>query len=243
MSRYAPGLSACAARLLLIAAALCCAAPLRAEDAPATQPAAATQPATTMAATMPEIGDIELPARRPRPRLTAEQEAEVLEFLKQRRPEQYQQLIKMRGEDDAGYHRSLRAVEGFLRRWRNLPEKIRESTLRERDARIRALQMVKQFQQAKDPADQARLRGELRQAVAELFEAEQVIREHRLAELEAQIAELRKELESRRARGAQGLDERVEQLLQSRPPAPAAQPATTQPVTAEPAATQPADGQ
>jgi len=182
----------------------------------AAEPAVPPQPGETTTRPVPggeTDGGQRGSGHRFRGRVTPQQETEILEFLKQRRPEHYRRLVRMREDDPQGYQRSLRAVQGFIRRLRRMPEQAREAALREKDARIRVLQLLQQYQQTQDPRRAQRLEVELRQAVAEQLEAEQIIREQRLAELEQQIAELRRDLAERRRQRDRLLEERVAHLL------------------------------
>jgi len=57
-------------------------------------------------------------------RLTPEQEKEALEYLKQRRPEIYEQMISLRDRDPQQYRRSLRNVSTFVGHLRKMPKEV-----------------------------------------------------------------------------------------------------------------------
>jgi len=145
--------------------------------------------------------------------LTEKQEAEILRLLKDKRPGYYERLVRMRAESPERYRMALRAMYGFLRRWRGLPEDFRNLAMEEKDARIRIVQLIRRIHASDDADEQDKLKQDLREAVAQHFEAEQKLRERRLAHLEQEIKRLRDELAQDRRRREELIDQRVQRWL------------------------------
>jgi len=57
-------------------------------------------------------------------RLTAQQEKEVLDYLKSRRPEIHKEILAQREKDPSRFRRTLRSIYPFIVRMRKLPEPI-----------------------------------------------------------------------------------------------------------------------
>lgn len=160
------------------------------------------------------------PRGRRRGRLTPEQEKEALEFLKQRRSERYEQLVKSRQDNPPRYRRSVRAIYEFMQRLKHIPSGLRETTLRQRDTEIRIIKRIHQIQKTEDPAKKEELKAELRKDVTEHFKAEQERLEQKLVQLAEQIERLRTELKERREQREQIVTERMEWWLNRPTPHP-----------------------
>jgi len=145
--------------------------------------------------------------------LTKKQEDEILRLLKDKRPRYYERLVRIRTESPERYRVALRAMYGFLRRWRGLPEDVRNLAMEEKDARIRIVQLIRRIRAGDDAEEQAELKRQLREAVAEHLDAEQKLRERRLAHLEQEIKRLREELSRNRQRREELIAERVQRWL------------------------------
>ncbi len=151
-------------------------------------------------------------------RLTAEQQAKALEFLKETRPEHYERLLTLREDNPRGYHRALRMAHRLMK----LPSELRQARMQMWDARIGIWKRIRQIRAAEDASEKEKLKEQLRRDVAEHFEAEQRQMERRLAHLEEQIGRMRQELKDRQEQREQIISERLERWLErlARPPGP-----------------------
>jgi ribosomal protein S15P/S13E len=204
------------------------------DDSPGPAPALRAHPGGTMAGSRPRgFGP------RRRQRITEEQEQAVLDFLKQHRPGEYEWAIKL-PDDDPRRRRVIRTWwYDVIQKVQHMPPKLRDATIRERDAQVRIVKRIREIRRTNDPAEKEKLKQQLRKDVADHFEAEQELREQRLALLIEQIDRIRSELKERREQRDKIVKERVEEWLKRpvrrgpsrgrrrRPPAPETQPAAS----------------
>jgi hypothetical protein len=158
------------------------------------------------------------PATRPGPRrggpaLSEDQERELLSVLKDKQPGHYQRLVELRDSHPRRYRWALLSAWRWYRRWRAMPEDIREAANAAQNAKIMIYRTLQELREADDDYARFRLRRELRHAVRQEFEAELVVREYRLAQLEAELERLRAELEQREQNADALIAERVEHHL------------------------------
>jgi len=129
--------------------------------------------------------------------LSKEQEQEILDYLKTKRPDVYKQTIAYREKDPRRYQRTLRSMWFFVSRLKNLPEKVREAYEVRQITYIEMWQAARGMQTEKDPAEKKRLEARLRELAEKQFDADQIIRGHRLTELAEQVQRLKAELKAR----------------------------------------------
>ncbi|MDP7637974.1 MAG: hypothetical protein QF577_10560 [Phycisphaerae bacterium] len=153
-----------------------------------------------------------------RGRLTKEQEAELLKVLKEKRPNRYKRVMALRDRDERRYHRTMFYMWWrWYVRWRDKPPAVQKAMITHEKERLRQYKLRRNIQRADTPQGKKRLTGQLRQAIRKAFEARQVIKEHRLTELEKDIQRIRAELKDRAGRKEQLVSERLEKLLANPP--------------------------
>jgi hypothetical protein len=154
------------------------------------------------------------------PRITDEQERELLDVLKERMPERFTRLQKLKEESPRMYATSMREIWRWYSGWKTAPRDVQDAFVASQQAQIRISQVVRQIESA--PAgERARLRDELRAAVGAEFNADQKIRQYRLGQLQEQLTKLREQMQQRAAQRDRFIDERIDRLLN-----PSSQPAT-----------------
>jgi len=204
MLMSAAGLAAAmvAGLLGLAPAALCAAAELTAPPPPA-----APAGATAAKPARPATGEVEEPfgpddeamtrhAATLKP-LTDEQEKAVLDYLQTKRPEIYKQVMGYRETDPHRFQRATRSMWAFISRIKALPEKVGQAYEARQMAYVRMWRLAREFDATKDPAARADLDKQLLEFAQQQFDADQVIRGHRLAELAEQIARMKADLADR----------------------------------------------
>lgn len=204
------------------------------EDSPGPAPALRAHPGGAMGGAPP--GGF---GPRRRQRITEEQEQEVLNFLKEHRPEQYERATKLRDDHPRRYRWIIRTWWYFIQKVQHMPPELRDATIRERDAQVRIIKRVREIRRTDDPAKKEKLKQQLRKDVTDHFEAEQTLRKQRLDRLIEQIDRIKSELKERREQREKIVEERVEEWLKRpvrrgrprgrrrRPPSPETQPAAS----------------
>lgn len=130
-------------------------------------------------------------------RLTAEQEKEVLDYLKSRRSEIYEEVIAQREKDPSRFRRTLGRIYPFIVRMRKLPEPVAEAYEALQQTHVNLWRLARDYNSA-DTADRKRdVESRMLAQARKQFEAEQLVRGHRLADLEEQIRDLKAELAQR----------------------------------------------
>ncbi len=145
------------------------------------------------------------------PKLTEQQEKETLAFLREHFPDYYRKVIKLKKENPQSYYRMLRSRWWFLRSLKQKPERVREAYIEQYKSTTHIWRIVRKYRNAKGAEAKKKLEASLQEEVTKLFDAEQIIREYRLAQLEERLKQLREE-HRRRARDRDKIiPERVEQ--------------------------------
>lgn len=147
--------------------------------------------------------------------LTETQQKELLTALKEARPELHDRLTSLRDDNPAAYQRALARAWRWYQRTRNLSPGARKASIGLAKTRARIWRLVVAIRKAPDSKTKEGLVTELRQAVAEQFDAEQTLRENRLAQLEQEIKQLRLELKERANQRNQLVTERVKRYLKA----------------------------
>lgn len=163
-------------------------------------------------------GDADEPTTRPAvrrgPSLSDEQEAELLEVLREHQPGHYRQLTELRDSDPRRYRSALMSAWRWYQRWKVLPEEVQEASNAARNARITVFRIMRELRDTADPQARRQLLRELREAVRQEFQAEQIVREYRLEQLEAELERLREELKHHRENAEELIEERVERYVE-----------------------------
>jgi hypothetical protein len=148
-------------------------------------------------------------------RLTEAQEAELLEYVRQRRPQMYERLAGLKDSNPWRYRRSLKLLWHVYQRVQAMPADQREAFLAEHDARVEVMRLVEQLGAATDPEEVDALKGRLKAAIRDQFAAEQKHFEARLARLERQVIRLRAALKDRQSRQREIIEERYGRALKA----------------------------
>lgn len=150
-------------------------------------------------------------------RLTEEQEKKLLGVLAKYRPQFHKRMLELREDSPPRYRRALGGMWWWYQRLQRMPEAERKAYLKVQESRIQALRLVRAIKEEKDDRKVAKLKEQLRQTMAEQFEAEQVRFEARLVRLEGRVKRLRQELKDRKQRRDEIIGERVERMLEGKP--------------------------
>ena len=130
-------------------------------------------------------------------KLTAEQEKDVLGYLKSRRPGIYEEVIAQREKDPSRFRRTLGKIYPFIVRMRKLPEPVAQAYEALQQTHVNLWRLAREYNSA-DSADKKRdVESRMMAQARRQFEAEQLVRGHRLADLEEQIRDLKAELDQR----------------------------------------------
>lgn len=151
------------------------------------------------------------PRRRFKP-LSKEQEKEVLDYLKKKQPELYKQTLAHREQDVSRYQRAIRWIWHSLERRRHLPEEVSDAYDVRQYSFVRMWRLAKELHEARDDATKKDLGKRLRVLAEKLFDADQIIRGHRLKLLEDQIKHLKEELKERAQNRSVVIEEDLERM-------------------------------
>ncbi len=130
-------------------------------------------------------------------KLTPEQEQEVLDYLKSRRPEVYEEVIAQREKDPTRYRRTLRSVYPFVARVRKLPEDVAKAYESLQQTHVVLWRLAREHATATSSEKKTEIENSMAEQARKQFEADQLVRRQRLAELEEQIRNLKAELDQR----------------------------------------------
>jgi len=156
------------------------------------------------------------PAGRPGQRLTEEQETELLEFLKERRPSRYEEIIKLSNEDPRRYRFVTAHMWQWYQQWKHMSSEAQDAAIVEHDLRVETYLALSRWHDETDPQQKEKLKGELRTTLERHFEAEQKLRQVQLAELEQRIEDVRQEIQQREQDRTKIVDERLNRMLRPR---------------------------
>lgn len=145
--------------------------------------------------------------------LSEQQEKELLEALQEHQLGHYQRLMELQEEDPDRYQAALRSAWRWYRRWKTMPDEVQQAANDARNAKIAIYRITKELRRIEDSYMRTRLAKELRDAVRREFQAELVVREYRLDQLEAELNRLREELRQRREDAGEIIDARLERHL------------------------------
>jgi hypothetical protein len=169
------------------------------------KPGATTRPG-------PRPGSPQGPSRYRRRPLTEEQEKEVLQYLKKKRPEIYEQVLASREKDPRRYSWTLRSMWFFLSRLKRLPKPVQEAEETRQITHLRMWRLAHQLQGTKNAATRKELEQQMLEQADQNFAAEQIVREHRLTELAEQIKRIKAELKERAEDRKAIVREKVERM-------------------------------
>jgi hypothetical protein len=215
----------------------------QAVDRPADRPPPPMPPAPAQASPG------ERPPRGGRPSLqplTAEQQAELLKFVQEHLPSQYEDFVKLSETKPRNYQFVMARMWAWYEQWKVMSPEAQEASITEHELRMEAFMVLRKFRETEDPAEKEQIKAELREALERHFDAEQRLREVQLAELEECIGQVRQELQQRTEDRDAIVAENMEQMLKFRSrhrdnPPEGERPADATPPDAPPAEPPPAD--
>ena len=148
--------------------------------------------------------------------LTPEQEAEVLEYIREAYPERAKNLELWKDLRPEQYRKGLSRAFREMRFMEALKEKdpdrygrVAEEKRLERESR----QLAQQYRKTEDEAEKTRLKGELQSLLYELFDYRQMNRKDEIERLEKRLAELREANQERLASKEEIVQRRLDALL------------------------------
>jgi len=152
--------------------------------------------------------------------VTDEDMAEILKFVGEHLPWMKADLEKMRDADAGRFRqvsRHLRFEIAQLRRLKEQnPDAFRQA-IEEKQLKFRSQELAAKVRAAADPKERQVLRGELRNVLDRLFDAETATRAAQIRQLESRLQALQKELQDRAAARREIVDKRLEDILKPRP--------------------------
>jgi len=151
------------------------------------------------------------------PPVTPEQEAELLEMLKQRQPRRHERLLQLREASPDKYQRLLPRAWQWYQHLESLPPAVREVHLQLQKVRLEIWRLSAKIAKTDQPEEKAQLKEKLANVLGKQFDLEQRLLEQRLAELEEQLSRLRADLARRTTERQDIIKRRSENMLQGRP--------------------------
>lgn len=148
--------------------------------------------------------------------ISKEEEQKLLKLLKDKRPAQYERLTKLKKTDERRYRWAIRSLAHWHRRLAEMPEKVRNAEITRHDTRLKIWKLAREIRKTSDADRKASLTGELRKATETMFNADQVIHEYHLKQLEQRVKELRAELKAHSEQRNEIIDQRVKDYLKGR---------------------------
>jgi len=130
-------------------------------------------------------------------KLTAEQEKEVLAYLKSRRPQIYKEVVAQQQKDPMRYRRTLGRIYPFIVKMRKLPEPVALAYETLQQTHVNLWRLAREYNSAKNADKKRDIESRMLSQARKQFEAEQLVRGHRLADLEEQIRNLKAQLAQR----------------------------------------------
>ncbi len=127
-----------------------------------------------------------------------------LEKLKKEKPEEFEELMKLREQEPAEFRKRISALarQHFQkRRLSNMPPEER-----------RCIELSRKYAETEDPAAKEKVKAELEEAVQQAFDARIRQRLERLERMEKELKRIREQIEERKAHRDKICQTRVEEL-------------------------------
>jgi hypothetical protein len=144
--------------------------------------------------------------------ITEEQETELLEALGSRYPHRRDELLKLKENKPDIYSHVITRLWHWYEEWQRLPDDAKEFAMEEQELSIQAIKLVRKWHMA-EPEEQPTIMEELREVLTRKFEVNQKLREVRLAAMQKQIEQLRKENAERSANQDEIIGEQLTRAL------------------------------
>ena len=170
---------------------------------PAVRPAAAARPVASRPTASPAA----------RAGLSDEHAREAMAFAKQYAPQMYEHLQRLEKENPARFQVMSRRVYQWSREVQQYPEELRPKVIGKYRANLDIYRAVADYRAGTDPAEKARLENRVKELLAERFDNDQAVKEYDLQRLAKQLEALKAEIENRRQRRADIIQDSFRQLL------------------------------
>lgn len=144
--------------------------------------------------------------------LTDDQEAELLEALGSRFPHRREELLALKKEKPEIYVHVIARLWHWYEEWQRLPDEAKELAMQEQELNIQAVKLAREWHLAEGD-DQQAIEEKLRDVLAKKFDVAQKLREVRLAAMQKQIEELRKENADRSKKRDEIIEEQLTRAL------------------------------
>lgn len=195
------------------------------QSALATKPVSGPATATSGSATV--MTTVVFPVTPP---LSQEEEQEALDYLKNRHPEYYQDLLKLKDTYPQKYQGNIRSIRFWIHSVTQIPEAIRDAYIVQQQCYMRISDLTQELRKVDEQiaqlkermtpdagsADQRQLqdfeasgqelKARIRKAVDARFDPDQVIREYRLEQLQKQISMMMDDIRQRDKQRSQLVD-------------------------------------
>jgi len=135
--------------------------------------------------------------RRSRWQLSAEQQAQALEYLKEKEPARYEQVLELRKSNPKQYTARLRSTWWWMQRIKDMPLKVQQAYTLRRDAYVNIWRLVNKLRESDSADEKSRLSKQLLKQVRENFDAGQIVSEYQLGKLAERIVKMRQDLRKR----------------------------------------------
>jgi len=152
--------------------------------------------------------------------VTDEDVAEILKFVGEHMPWMKADLEKMRQSDAGRFRQVSRHLRFEIAQLQRLKEQDPDAfrrAIEEKQLKFRSQELAAKVRAAADPKERVAQRGELRNVLDRLFDAETATRAAQIRQLESRLLALRKELQDRAAARREIVDKRLEDMLKVRP--------------------------
>jgi len=150
------------------------------------------------------------------PPLSPERAADLIESIKNNQPQLYRHLMDLRRRDPRQFHRAMAGLDHFFRQLADLPDKLRQAVIDQRQSRLRRHHLVRHYHAITDETRRAAMAEEIRTLTGRIFDTDQALREYKVHRLEAELKALQEQLAARAAQRDTLIDRRVDELLTGR---------------------------
>ena len=147
--------------------------------------------------------------------LTEEQEKEVLEYLKEKRPDLHKQAMEYREEDPDRYSRMIRPMHYFIQGIKGMAPELREAHEIRQSTRLDMWRLARELIETKDDRRKKEIRLQMHEQADKNFDAEQTVRQDRLRQLAEQIKQMQEDLKERARDRETVIVETVERMISS----------------------------
>jgi hypothetical protein len=149
--------------------------------------------------------------------LTPEQEAEVLNYLKEMRPEQSEELLKWKDRRPEQYRRALSRAFREMRYVEDLKERdpeLYKIVSQEKQLESQSQTLARQYRNTDDEKEKKRIEEDLMKLLDQVFDLRQMNYESEIERLEKRLAEAKERNVERLANKSEIVQRRLEELLE-----------------------------